>query len=76
MTADEASDLAEDLVAMRGILMEELEAGIPDPDEPEAGSKSTINSSQAWDDAVSNESSASSRYKQMLAKARAEKAKS
>ena len=76
LTADEASDLAEDLVAMRGILMEELEAGIPDPDEPEAGSKSTINSSQAWDDAVSNESSASSRYKQMLAKARAEKAKS
>jgi len=69
LTAGEALELADELVDMRGILMEELEAGIPDPE-------LAIDSSQAWDNAVGQESSASSRYQQMLAKARAEKAKS
>jgi len=68
LTAGEASELADGLVAMRGILMEELDAGIPDA-EP------ATDSSQSRDNDAAQESSASSRYQQMLAKARAEKAK-
>jgi hypothetical protein len=58
LTAAEATDLADQLVDMRSILMEELDSGIPEPVA-----------------VVSQESSASSRYQEMLAKARSEKAK-
>lgn len=58
LTAAEATDLADQLVDMRSILMEELDSGIPEPVA-----------------AVGQESSASSRYQEMLAKARSEKAK-
>ena len=58
LTAAEATDLADQLVDMRSILMEELDSGIPEPVA-----------------AVSQESSTSSRYQEMLAKARSEKAK-
>jgi hypothetical protein len=61
LTPGEASQLADDLVDMRRMLMEELESGIPDPS-PVGGSTGS-----------SDESSAS-RYHAMLAKARAEKA--
>jgi hypothetical protein len=67
LAAGEASQLADELVNMRDILMGELQAGIPDP-EP------AIESSPAPDNAVSQDSSATSRYQIMLAKAKAEKA--
>lgn len=69
LTSSEATELADELVGMGKILMEELDTGIPDP-EPE------IDSLEAPDNAVGEESSVTSRYQQMLAKARAEKAKS
>jgi hypothetical protein len=59
LTQAEATKLADQLVDMRNLLMQELEAGIPDPDPVDAS--------------VSDDSSAS-RYQEMLAKARAEKA--
>jgi hypothetical protein len=59
---EEANELADQLVEMRSLLMEELEAGIPDP-EP------VLQQTTAG-----GESSAASKYQQMLAKARAEKA--
>lgn len=74
ITPDEASALVDELVGMRKILMEELEAGIPDPGAPEPEAKPTKAPPQAKDDAVS-ETSTASKYQQMLAKARAEKAK-
>ena len=73
LTADEASALADELVGMRGILMEELEAGIPDP-EPAGASKPAPSKPAASKPAAAEESSTTSRYQQMLAKARAEKA--
>mmetsp|Transcript_37886 Transcript_37886/g.42436 ORF Transcript_37886/g.42436 Transcript_37886/m.42436 type:complete len:673 (+) Transcript_37886:87-2105(+) len=60
LTAAEATELADQLVDMRGILMEELDSGIPDPQPV---------------DTTGQESSASSRYQEMLSKARAKKAK-
>lgn len=74
LTAAEADHLAEQLVSMRSILLEEMEEGIPDPQD---SSKSTnikpVSESEVWEKATSQEISASSRYKEMLAKARAEK---
>ena len=58
LAAEEADELANDLADMRDILMEELKVG-------------TEGSSSGQ--AAAQESSASSRYRQMLAKARAEK---
>jgi len=58
LAAEEADELANDLADMRDILMEELKVG-------------TEGSSSGQ--AAAQESSASSRYQQMLAKARAEK---
>merc|ERR1712238_459512 len=60
LTAAEATELADQLVDMRGILMEELDSGIPD--------------SQPVDTS-GQESSTSSRYQEMLSKARAKKTK-
>ena len=59
LTSQEAAELADGLMDMRAILMEELDAGIPDP-EPESAQASTEGTM--------------STYQQMLAKARAEKA--
>ena len=71
LTSEDASELAEKLMGMRKVLMEELDAGIPDPEpvalatlaEPAlkrgAGHGSTV-----------------SKYQQMLAKAKADKAAS
>jgi len=69
LTADEASALADELVGMRTILMQELEAGIPEPGEeaPEPAK------APAKKKPVS-ETSTASKYQQMLEKARAEKA--
>lgn len=72
LSADEASELVNDLVGMRKILMEELEAGIPEPGE--AAPEPAKVTSPARDKPVSGTSTAS-KYQQMLAKARAEKAK-
>ncbi|KAG7363177.1 hypothetical protein IV203_026537 [Nitzschia inconspicua] len=58
---EEANDLADQLVEMRRLLMEELESGIPDP-EP-----------VVQQGTLGGESSAASKYQQMLAKAREEK---
>ena len=66
LTTAEASILAENLSEVRGILMEELDAGIPDPSEPERKPKSTSKESAP-------EPSGASRYQEMLAKARAAK---
>ncbi len=71
ITPDEASALVDDLVGMRKILMEELEAGIPSPGE--AAPEPAKAKSPAQDKPVSGTSTAS-KYQQMLAKARAEKA--
>jgi hypothetical protein len=62
LTSEEASELADQIVEMRNILMEELEAGIPDP-EPEAVQAG----GGSADGTVS-------KYQKMLAKAKAEKA--
>jgi hypothetical protein len=62
LTSQEAAELADGLMDMRAILMEELDAGIPDP-EPE----STQGAPASTDGTVS-------KYQQMLAKARTEKA--
>lgn len=61
LSAADASLLSSEISEMRGLLMSELESGIPDPDEnvesePGEGSNSTV-----------------SKYQQMLAKAKAEK---
>ena len=69
LSADEASELANELVEMRAILMEELEAGIPDPED-----ETPIKSARAQAKPEGKKSSTSSRYQEMLAKARAEKA--
>lgn len=61
LTQAEATKLADQLVEMRKLLMQELEAGIPDPEPLDTPT------------GVSADSSAS-RYQAMLAKARAEKA--
>jgi hypothetical protein len=65
MTADEAEALIDGIQDMRAVLMEELESGIPDP-EPTAATSASPN--------ASGESSTASKYQEMLAKARAEKA--
>jgi len=67
LTAAEATDLADQLVEMRSILMEEIDSGIPDPQ--------PIDTSEAWNNATGQESSASSRYQEVLSKARAKKLK-
>ncbi len=61
LSSEEASQLADGLMEMRGILMEELDAGIPDP-EPAQGAQDS-----------SGENSTISKYQQMLAKAKTEK---
>eukprot|EP00532_Pseudo-nitzschia_australis_P012229 CAMPEP_0168211258 /NCGR_PEP_ID=MMETSP0140_2-20121125/3615_1 /TAXON_ID=44445 /ORGANISM="Pseudo-nitzschia australis, Strain 10249 10 AB" /LENGTH=668 /DNA_ID=CAMNT_0008137929 /DNA_START=260 /DNA_END=2266 /DNA_ORIENTATION=+ len=61
LTAAEATELADQLVDMRGILMQELESDIPGPKPAEESSQAS--------------GGTSSKYEQMLAKARAEKAK-
>jgi hypothetical protein len=63
LTSSEAADLSDQLLNMRGILMKELDTGIPDP-EPAAAAGSAP---------ASGESTAS-KYQQMLAKAKADKA--
>ncbi len=71
LTADEASALADELVGMRGILMGELDAGIPEPgEEAPAPAKAPKPAKEPV-----SETSTASKYQQMLAKARAEKAK-
>jgi hypothetical protein len=65
MTAAEAEALMNGIQDMRAILMEELESGIPDP-EPTAATRASPK--------ASGESSTASKYQEMLAKARVEKA--
>lgn len=69
LTAGEATDLADQLVNMRSVLMEEMDSGIPQDSDP----VNVETSAESWDNAISQESSASSRYQEMLAKARAGK---
>jgi hypothetical protein len=73
--AQQASELAEQLHEMRGILVEELERGIPEPESsmtvtetPKAASESAASLSS------SGGSTTASKYQQMLAKARTAKA--
>jgi len=66
LAAGEAKQLADELVKMRDILMGELQAGIP--------AEQATESSPAPAKAASKDSSATSRYQIMLAKAKAEKA--
>ena len=63
LTSDEAEELESQLMEMRGILMSELDAGIPATESEAYHSEQT-----------SSGSSAGSNYQQMLAKAKAEKA--
>jgi len=70
LTSEDASELADKLAEMRGILMEELDAGIPDPNDT-APAPAT---QQAKASAPSDGTSTVSKYQQMLAKAKAEKA--
>ena len=72
ITPEEASELAEQLIEMRTVLMEELDAGIPEP-----GSAPIRNKKQQSSDSSSSApspSSSVSKYQQMLAKAKAQKA--
>jgi len=66
LSADEASDLASDIADMRALLVDELENGIPD----DSGSSPSSPTPGAGD---SPSGGSSSRYQEMLAKARAEK---
>jgi hypothetical protein len=66
MTADEAGSLIDDIHDMRAVLLEELGSGIPDPEPTAATSASP--------EKAGGESSTVSKYQEMLAKARAEKA--
>ena len=67
LSSEEATELADQLQEMRGILMEELNSGIPDEGAPASKPKEVAKAASASGSSVSN-------YKQMLAKARAEKA--
>lgn len=67
LSSEEAAELADQLQEMRGILMEELNSGIPDEGAPASKPKEVAKAASASGSSVSN-------YKQMLAKARAEKA--
>mmetsp|Transcript_7878 Transcript_7878/g.19669 ORF Transcript_7878/g.19669 Transcript_7878/m.19669 type:complete len:139 (-) Transcript_7878:134-550(-) len=72
ITPEEASQLADQLIEMRTMLMEELDAGIPEP-----GSGPTRNKKQELVESSSSSpspSSSVSKYQQMLAKAKAQKA--
>ena len=69
LTSEEASELAEKLLRMRKVLMDELDAGIPDP-EPVALATPTESAPKS----VTSDSSTVSKYQQMLAKAKADKA--
>ena len=66
LSGSTAAELADDLARMRSLLVQELENGIP---EPTASSSSTPSSNGDRGDS----SSATSRYQEMLAKARSEK---
>ncbi|KAL3944535.1 MAG: hypothetical protein SGBAC_001403 [Bacillariaceae sp.] len=68
LTASEAGDLADTLVEMRGVLMQELNEGIP------AVGEAVEPQPVASKAAPAAKGSAASRYKEMLAKAKAEKA--
>lgn len=71
ITPEEASQLADQLIEMRSMLMGELEAGIPDPgSEP----KRRQQASRAVSTSSSAMTSTGSKYQQMLAKAKAQKA--
>ena len=65
LSAADAEDLANDISRMRMMLVEELESGIP---ESSFSSSSDVGSSSS-----SSSSSASTKYQEMLAKARADK---
>lgn len=67
LTSSEASELADQLAEMRGILMEELDSGIPDSDSEKQTIGTSVRSEQSTESTVS-------KYQQMLAKAKAEKA--
>ncbi|CAJ1949504.1 unnamed protein product [Cylindrotheca closterium] len=66
LTSSEASDLADSLVEMRSVLMKELNEGIPAVGE--GGAQPVVTKA-----APAAKSSAATRYKEMLAKAKAEK---
>lgn len=72
LSSEDASDLADLLVEMRHVLMEELEAGIPGPDEPKRDRVAAGSAQVAAGD--TDGGSTVSKYQQMLAKAKAEKA--
>eukprot|EP00526_Cylindrotheca_closterium_P007846 CAMPEP_0113602584 /NCGR_PEP_ID=MMETSP0017_2-20120614/834_1 /TAXON_ID=2856 /ORGANISM="Cylindrotheca closterium" /LENGTH=668 /DNA_ID=CAMNT_0000510941 /DNA_START=55 /DNA_END=2061 /DNA_ORIENTATION=- /assembly_acc=CAM_ASM_000147 len=67
LTASEASDVADSLVEMRGVLMKELNEGIP------AAGEEVKEEPQPVATKVAPASSVASRYKEMLKKAKAEK---
>ena len=74
LKAEEATDLADKIEQMRAILMQELDSGIPAP-----GTKATTvpapkPTKKAEEPSDDDSSSTASKYQQMLAKARAEKA--
>jgi len=69
LTSEEARELAEKLMGMRKVLMDELDAGIPDP-EPVALAILTESAPKN----VTSDSSTVSKYQQLLAKAKANKA--
>ena len=72
LTPEEASDLADSIVELRSILMDELDNGIPQEGAP--GHQNSAASAQSSQSASSSGSSTTSRYQEMLAKAREEKA--
>ena len=65
MTADEAKALIDGIQDMRGVMMEELDSGIPEP-EPTAETSASAK--------AGGETSTVSKYQEMLIRARTEKA--
>mmetsp|Transcript_7875 Transcript_7875/g.19660 ORF Transcript_7875/g.19660 Transcript_7875/m.19660 type:complete len:143 (-) Transcript_7875:58-486(-) len=73
ITPEEASQLADQLIEMRTVLMEELDAGIPGSGSEPSTRNKKQESAESSSSAPSPSSSVS-KYQQMLAKAKAQKA--
>jgi hypothetical protein len=70
LTLGQAASLADKLHEMKGLLVDELNSGIP---QTNAQSESAASVKESPTDVVSSTGSATSKYQQMLARAKAEK---
>lgn len=69
LTSEDASELADKLKEMRAVLMDELDTGIPDANTVQVAASPSLSNASPGE-----KSSTMSRYQEMLAKAKAEKA--